>query len=95
MSTVPRLPDAHLAKARELVAAHRRRQRCRHCLDRGYVGKNQDNMLVPCGRCVDEDAVMDAWRRYVRETPELAQLYGDYFEPEPETREEAPVGASS
>jgi hypothetical protein len=95
MSAVPRLPDAHLAKARELVAAHRRHQRCRHCLDRGYVGTNQNNMLVPCVRCVDEDAVMGAWRQYVRETPELTELYGSYFEPDSDTDEQGPAGPSS
>ena len=101
MTAVPRLPDTHLAKARELVAAHRLRQRCRTCFDRGYIGTNQDNMLVPCGRCVDQDAVMVAWRQYVRQTPELAALYGDYFEPEPEPdaqaapAEAAPTGPSA
>jgi len=80
MASVPRLPDIHLAKARELISAHRRLQRCRYCYDRGFVGRTQDNMLVPCRRCVDQEAVMEAWRQYVRATPELADLYGEYFE---------------
>ena len=46
------------------------------------LGTNQDNMLVPCNKCVDSDAVMEAWRTYVRENEELNALYGDYFEEE-------------
>ena len=90
MESIPRLPEEHLAQAKLIVAGQRKRKRCRYCYDRGYVGTNQDNMLIPCSRCVDSDAVMEAWRAYVRETPELAALYGDYFETdEEEAQEEA------
>ncbi|MEW6751827.1 MAG: hypothetical protein AB1505_12745 [Candidatus Latescibacterota bacterium] len=82
MEGIPRLPDAQLARAKELIASHRKRSRCRHCWDRGYLGTNQLNMLVPCSKCVDTEAVMAAWRLHVRQTPELTELYGDYFEPE-------------
>jgi len=82
MEAIPRLPDAHLAAAKDLITSHRKRTRCRYCWDRGYLGTNQLNMLVPCAKCVDTDAVMEAWRKHVRETPELAELYGSYFEPE-------------
>ena len=88
MESIPRLPDAHLAQAKLIVAGQRQKKRCRYCYDRGYVGTNQDNMLVPCARCVDSDAVMAAWRAYVRETPELAALYGDYFERDEEEEQD-------
>ena len=81
---VPRLPDEHLGKAREIAVAKRTRQRCKTCYDRGYVGTNQNNMLVPCSKCVDVDAVMEDWKNYVAETPELQEMYGDYFEEEGE-----------
>jgi len=85
---IPRLPDAHLKNARELIAANRNKKKCKVCYDRGFVGTNQDNMLVPCGKCVDSEAVMKAWRDYVRGNEELSALYGDYFEEEEGEREE-------
>lgn len=88
MEEIARLPDEYLARAREIVAAHRTRKNCKSCYDRGYVGTNQNNMLVPCSKCVDSDAVMEEWRQHVRQTPELAKLYGDYFEEEEEEGEE-------
>ena len=79
---VPRLPDEYLGKAREIAVAKRTKQRCKICYDRGYIGTNQNNMLVPCSKCVDVDAVMVDWKNYVAETPELKEIYGDYFEEE-------------
>ena len=79
---VPRLPDEYLGKAREIAVAKRTKKRCKICYDRGYIGTNQNNMLVPCSKCVDVDAVMVDWKNYVAETPELKEIYGDYFEEE-------------
>ena len=56
------LPDEHLGKAREIVAAKRTKQRCKTCYDRGYIGTNQNNMLVPCSKCVDVDGEMEGWK---------------------------------
>jgi len=81
---IPRLPDEHLDRAREIVAEKRTRQKCKSCYDRGYIGTNQNNLLVPCAKCTDVDGVMEAWRGYVAETPALKELYGDYFEEEEE-----------
>ncbi|MBT5452855.1 MAG: hypothetical protein HOI20_17415 [Gemmatimonadetes bacterium] len=81
---IPRLPDEHLGRAREIVAEKRTKQKCKVCYDRGYIGTNQDNMLVPCSKCVDVEGVMEGWRAYVAETPALKELYGDYFEDEEE-----------
>ncbi len=81
---IPRLPDEHLGRAREIVGQKRTKQKCKVCYDRGYIGTNQDNMLVPCSKCVDVDGVMEGWRAYVAETPALKELYGDYFEDEEE-----------
>lgn len=86
---IPRLPDSHLANARALIAENRTKKKCKVCYDRGFVGTNQDNMLVPCGKCVDSEAVMKAWRGYVRDNEELSALYGDYFEEEEQEGEEA------
>jgi hypothetical protein len=84
MSETPRLPDAHLGKAKELALQHRRSSKCNSCYDRGFQGTDEHNMLVLCPKCVDASAVLADWRLYVRETPELEQLYGDYFEDDEE-----------
>ena len=84
MESVPRLPDEYLDRAKEIVIKHRKKKNCKYCYDRGYEGVNQDNMLVPCGRCVDTDAVLGEWKELVADTPELTALYGDYYESEEE-----------
>lgn len=85
MDRPPRLPDEHLARARQMVARHQIASTCKLCYGRGYRGVNQHNMLTPCSKCVDTDALQEAWKAYVRETPELVALYGDFFEDEEET----------
>ncbi len=77
---VPKLPDEHLEKAKEFVLGHRNRKNCKSCYDRGYQGINELNMLVTCPKCVDGEALMVEWRAYVKDTPALAEMYGDYFE---------------
>ncbi len=84
MDTIPRLPDEHLAKARELASAQRSGKNCKLCYNRGYQGTDQNNMLVLCPKCVDGETVSKQWRDYVNGTPELAELYGDYFDVEEE-----------
>jgi len=88
MEEIPRLPDEHLAHAKEIVAGKRNGKSCKQCYERGFVGVNQNNMLVPCSKCVDGDAVMVEWREYVRATPALSELYGGYFDEEEEADEE-------
>lgn len=82
MENIARLPDEHLAKARELAAAQRSGKNCKLCYNRGYQGTDQNNMLVLCPKCVDVEAVGKQWRDYVKETPALTELYGDYFDEE-------------
>lgn len=87
MSATPRLPEPHLDQAKQLAQQHRHSSSCKVCYDRGYQGTDEHNMLVLCPKCVDGDAVLADWRAYVRETPELAGMYGDYFEEEEEDEE--------
>ncbi len=88
METVPRLPDEYLEKAREMVARHKNKKNCKRCYDRGYLGVDQNNLLVPCAKCVAADALLAEWRQFVRDTPELHELYGDYFEEEEKEQSE-------
>lgn len=82
MEKIPRLPDEYLEKAREMAARHKNKKNCKRCYDRGYLGVDQNNLLIPCTKCVADDALLAQWRQFVRDTPELHQLYGDYFEEE-------------
>jgi len=91
---VPKLPDEHLEKAKEIVLGHRNRKSCKSCYDRGYQGINEVNMLVTCPKCVDGEALMVEWRVYVKQTPALAEMYGDYFEEDEDAEKaEEPAGA--
>lgn len=88
MESLPRLPDQYLGRAKGMILKHRRRKSCKTCFDRGYLGVNQDNMLVPCNKCVDDDALMQEWKAYVTATPELEELYGEYYTSDESEREE-------
>lgn len=87
MEEIPRLPDQYLATAREMVAKHKNKKNCKRCYDRGYLGVDQNNLLIPCSKCVAGDALIEEWRQFVRDTPELSQLYGDYFDKKDEPEE--------
>ena len=87
MDDVPRLPDEHLEKAKQIIASHIKKRSCKQCYGRGFRGIDQNNMAILCHKCVDEDAVMEDWKAYVRDTPELSEAYGDYFEEEEEEAE--------
>lgn len=82
MEEIPKLPDQYLAKAREMVAKHKAKKNCKRCYDRGYLGVDQHNLLIPCPKCVAGDTLIEEWRQFVRDTPELFQLYGTYFDEE-------------
>lgn len=79
-----RLPDEHLAKAKEMVLENRKKKSCKYCYDRGFVGYSEDNMLVVCYRCVDGEKVMEAWKAYVKGIPELWEEFQEEFEKEEE-----------
>ena len=82
-----RLEDKHLEKAKEFASNNRTKKRCDNCYDRGYIGVNEQNMLIPCHRCVDLEKVMEAWKTYVAEIQELKAEFADLFEEEEETAE--------
>ena len=84
MEDVPKLPEEQLEKAKEIISRHRTKKNCKRCYDRGYQGVNQLNMAITCYKCVDEEKVTEEWQAYVRDTPALAEAYGDYFEADEE-----------
>ena len=74
MDDVPKLPEQYVPKAKEMALKHRTKEKCKACYDRGYHGINQLNLLITCHKCVDTDAVVEEWRAFVKDTPELADL---------------------
>lgn len=90
---VKKLPDEHLTVAKAMVLRHRKKKSCNKCYDRGFVGITDDNMILPCGHCVDQEAVFKEWKTYVDERPELKDIYGDSLEDKPEegAEEKKPV----
>ena len=84
---VPRLPDKYLDSAKKIIKENRSKTQCKTCYDRGFIGTNQDNMVVPCNKCVDVEEVMIRWRSHVRDNEELNSLYGDYFEEDEEEQD--------
>ena len=80
-----RLNEKHLAKAREIVINNRIKQSCKYCYDRGYIGTNEENMLILCHKCVDKEKAYQDWKEYVSQYPELKEIYQDMFTKETKT----------
>jgi hypothetical protein len=85
-----KLEEAHVEKAKQIIAANRTRKRCNECYDRGWLGMNSDGLVVPCARCTDIDKAMADWKDYVAGVPELKEHFHDLFE-EPQEEESAPA----
>jgi hypothetical protein len=75
-----KLDEIHLEKAKEMAVRNRTKKKCKLCYDRGYIGVTPENLLVPCHKCVDIDKVMEEWKVYVAEIPELKEYFADLFE---------------
>ena len=82
-----KLDDKHLNKAKEFAAHNRKKKSCNNCYDRGYIGTTPENTLVLCPKCVDVDEVMEVWKNYVKDIPELKEQYSELFEDEKEKLE--------
>lgn len=81
MSSTPfRLADEHLEAAKTIALENRRRRSCKVCYDRGWVGLGQDNTIVLCHKCVDQEKALMAWKAYVEPVPELWEQYKDMFQ---------------
>jgi len=81
-----RLAEEHQKKAIEIINSHRTKKKCNVCYDRGYIGYTPENLVIPCHKCVDEEAIMKDWKDYVALIPELREFYHEMFE-ETEDRE--------
>jgi hypothetical protein len=43
------------------------------------MGLAQDNTIVLCHKCVDEEAALQAWKEHVAAVPELRVHYPEFF----------------
>ena len=77
-----RLSDEHLDAAKKIAGENRKRRNCKQCYDRGYEGVGQDNTIVLCHKCVDQEKAMEAWKAYVEPIPELWDYYKDMYSEE-------------
>jgi hypothetical protein len=78
------LDEKHLDEAKKIAHDHRKKKRCDDCYDRGWIGVSEQNLLVLCTRCVDMDAAMDEWKKYVVNHEELKEHFSELFEETPE-----------
>ena len=84
-----RLPDEHLEAAKKMVVKHRKKKKCNYCFDRGWIGVSEENTLIPCQRCVDQDKAFEEWKTYVKASPALYEQFKDTLE----EKKEAGAGA--
>lgn len=88
---IQKLPDEHLAEAKKMVLRYRKKKSCNKCYDRGYTGITEDNMIIPCSYCIDNDGVFKEWKEYVNARADLKELYGDSLEDEKPEEAKAPA----
>ena len=79
-----KLDEKHLEAAKKIALDNRKKKRCDECYDRGWIGVSEENLLVLCTRCVDMDAAMVEWKKYVGEHEELKEHFAELFEEAPE-----------
>ncbi len=86
-----RLEERHLEEAKKIALKNRKRKRFDNCYERGYIGLTQQNLLVPCTKCVDIDKLMEEWKAYVAQFPDLKEEFSDLWEEEGEETEKENV----
>jgi len=77
------LEEKHLEEAKKIAAKHRKKKSCDHCYDRGWIGVNDQNLLITCTKCVDIEAVMEDWKSYVSDHADLKEHFSELFEEKP------------
>lgn len=81
------LDEKHLDEAKKIVLKHRKKKSCDHCYDRGWIGVNDQNLLITCTKCVEIDPAMEEWKNYVSGHNDLKEHFSELFE-EKEIEEE-------
>lgn len=86
-----RMEERHLEEAKKIASKNRKRKRCDNCYERGFIGLTPQNLLVPCTKCVDIDKLMEEWKAYVAQFPDLKEEFSDLWEEEGEETEKENV----
>jgi hypothetical protein len=77
------LEEHHLEEAKKIALNHRRKKSCDHCYDRGWIGVNDQNLLILCTKCVDMETSMEDWKTYVSGHEDLKEHFSELFEETP------------
>lgn len=77
------LEEQHLEEAKKIALKHRKKKSCNHCYDRGWIGVNDQNLLILCTKCVDMEPAMDDWKNYVSGHDDLKEHFSELFEETP------------
>ncbi|MCF7920386.1 MAG: hypothetical protein K9N06_10800 [Candidatus Cloacimonetes bacterium] len=75
-----RLEEKHLEAVKEIAVRNRKKRSCGKCYDRGYIGINEENLLILCPKCVDMEKAQEEWKEYVSEHEDLKERFADLFE---------------
>ncbi len=79
-----RLSEEHQKRAIDIIESHKIKKSCNICYDRGFVGYTPEGLVIPCHKCVDNEAIMKDWKEYVAQIPELREYFHEMFEEEEE-----------
>ena len=77
------LDEKHLDEAKKIALKHRRKKSCNHCYDRGWIGVNDQNLLIICTKCVEMEPAMEDWKTYVSGHDDLKEHFSELFEEKP------------
>ncbi len=83
-----KLNEADLEIAKQIAFKNRKKKSCDVCYDRGWVGVNQENLVILCHKCVDMEKALEDWKNFVNEKPELKEHFKELFEEEEKTENE-------
>jgi len=77
------LEEHHLEEAKKIALKHRKKKSCDHCYDRGWIGVNDQNLLILCTKCVEMEPAMEDWKAYVSGHEDLKEHFSELFEDKP------------
>ena len=76
------LEEKHHQIVKEIIQRNRKKKSCNKCYDRGFIGFTTEKSIIPCEKCVDTDAAMEEWKKYVAQDNELKEHYQEFFDEE-------------
>ena len=83
------LEEKHQQIVKEIIQRNRTKKTCNKCYDRGFIGFTTDKTIIPCEKCVDTDAAMEEWKKYVAGDESLKEHYKEFFDEDLPVEEES------